>query len=278
MIVNFKLLEPLAHGAFGDEQLGNYSAFRRIPVLVEGEVKKLPVISGNAIRGTMRRAIMRELYDAAGMTYNDDFISTFGASKAKRAWDRLYAALFGGGTIDNVDVNIQTEELRQLRADLPPLSLFGSALYSVLMPGCMNVGFAVPKCVESIKAGLWEGDRTNALCCAELLTDVGLTRHIDRENASPDETGVKPMPYQVEALVPGAEMQIEVSFDSIATDLEKDCAAHAVGLLKSFGGKSAVGFGKVEILNASEETGMYADWLKSDGLKNKLLELAARLL
>lgn len=278
MIVNFRLTEPLAHGAFGDEQLGNYSAFRRIPILYEGEIKKLPVISGNAIRGSMRRAIMRELYDKAGLTFNEDFIAAFGPTKAKRAWDRMYAALFGGGTIDNVDVNIQTEELRQLRATLPPLSLFGSALYSVLLPGCMNVGFAVPKCTESIKAGLWDGDETDAVCCAELLTDIGLTRHIDRENANPEETGVKPMPYQVEALIPGTEMQFEISFDNIATGLERDCAAHAIGLLKSFGGKSAVGFGKIEILNAPGEDGTYAAWLEEDGLKDKLLELAARLL
>lgn len=274
MKIELILKSPLAHGAFGDENLGNYSAFRRLPIIVNGKAVSIPVVSGNALRGKMRREIMREMYKASEMSM-EKFIAEFGMTKSKRAWDRLYAALFGGGTIDNVDVNINTGALREIREKLPPLSLFGSALYSVLMPGMMNIGFCFPVCHETISAGLCEGE--SGIRAAELIEDIGLTRHIDRENANPEETGVKPMPYQVECMIPGVKMQAEIDFEPMATEIEKHCAAHAVKLLHTIGGKQAVGFGKIKMLNADADDSLYLQWLEKDHLEY-LIELAKQVI
>ena len=277
MIVNFTLKSPISHGAFGDENLGNYSAFRRLPIIADGEVKNIPVLSGNSIRGTMRRVIMRELYDTSGFRFDDRLTAEFGMTKSKRAWDRLYATLFGGGTIDNVEVNINAGELRELRAALPPLSLFGSALYSTLLAGMMNIGFAFPLCAETISAGLWRGADDSLRNSAELLTDIGLTRHIDRENADPEETGVKPMPYQVEALIPGTKMQAEITFAPMATDIERHCAAHAIKLIRTLGGKASVGFGEISIDGFAEPDDLYVEWLK-DSHYEQLIGLAKQVI
>lgn len=278
MKIEFTLKAPLTHGAFGDENLGNYSAFRRLPIIVDGNIKKIPVVSGNSVRGAMRRCIMRELYDHAALDFNQEFIETFGLTKAKRAWDRMYAVLFGGGTFDNVEVNIQTEQLRELRKTFPYLSLFGSAMYNIILPGMLNVGFAVPCCNETIASRLCDDTGDCDVRFGELLTEVGLTRHIDRENADPENTGIKPMPYQVEALIPGTKMQFEVSFQPMATDIEIDCARHAIGLLGSLGGKVASGFGQIEINAHPTETGEYIEWLQKDSIKGDLYKLAEMLL
>lgn len=59
MIVNFMLSSPLSHGTYDSRPGGNYSAFRRIPIISGDKVLSLPMVSGNAIRGVMRRSAMQ---------------------------------------------------------------------------------------------------------------------------------------------------------------------------------------------------------------------------
>ena len=278
MIVNFTLSAPLSHGQTGSKRLGNHNMFRRLPIWADNAIITIPVVSGNSIRGIMRREIMRELYTAANITYDQFESISDKPQKVKRAWDRTYAALFGGGTIDSLDVSITPVDLRSLRASLPPLSLFGSALYGAMLSGAMRVGFAVPKCKETITAGLWRGNEEGAVYSGELITDVGLTRYIEREQADPKRSGVKPMPYTIETLVPGTEMQFIIDFDTTATALEKDCAIHAVNLITYLGGARSKGFGSVTMQCEEKETGDYMEWLQKNEIRAAIFNLAEILL
>ena len=144
--LNIRLKSPLSHGAFSDGgSTGNAMQFRREPLVGVSGNPRVPVISGNAIRGVMRRLIMRELFEKAQVTRDNigELMPEFKGSM--RAWDRLYAALAQGGTIEEAEKQVKPDQIRELRHILPPLSLFGSALYSCLVSGMLNVGFALSR-------------------------------------------------------------------------------------------------------------------------------------
>lgn len=271
---------PLSHGAFGGNDLGNYMMFRRINLVNVPDTPQIPVISGNAIRGTLRRLIMTDLYNKAGMTF-DIYASACGIdnnTKIKRNWDRLWAALYNGGTIETPDNNINPENLRELRKSIVPLSLFGSALYSIMLNGMVTVGFAYPYCKETIEAGIFE-DKGQALPANNLLEDIGLTRHIDRENADPNNTGVKPMPYEVETLATGTILKADITFLPMATPIERSCMAYSIELLNNLGGKTSIGFGKLtaKTVEQTENSELYKEWLDTAPLLDNLINLAAAL-
>lgn len=287
--LTFTARAPITHAAFSDgSDTGNASMFRREPIVSLTGYPRVPVVSGNAIRGILRRIIMRELF---GYITLDDFAERFGVratlddapiqlnDTAKRAWDRLYAALCIGGTIEQAENGISPDMVRQLRAEFPALSVLGSALYTQLIPGMVHIGFAWPICTETIDAGICRSVENMPVVSAEdLLTEVGLVRHIDRENADPENSGVKPMPYTIEALATGTRLQSEITFDRQATDIEIAVIMHGVKQLQTIGGKAAAGFGTVdtEICPVADDM-LYLDWLSNTDIKDLLLRLAEKV-
>lgn len=281
MRLTIGLKSPLAHGAFGGTDLGNYTKFRRMRLVNLPGMPEVPVISGNAIRGVLRRAVMTDLYAKANMNYTT-FCEAMGgeSTKTKAPWDKLWAALYNGGTIDTPDNHINPGELRKIRSTLPPLSLFGSALYSIMLNGMCNIGFALPYCIETVSAKMLPETPSKFLTHAnDLLIEVGLTRHIGRENADPEITKVKPMPYEVEALAPGTVLESQISFAPMATPLERSCLSYGINLLSHLGGKESVGFGKIDVLveGADEDDTLYKEWLLSTDIFAALMEIALEL-
>lgn len=272
MKILFKVMSPISHSSFGDRNLGNFTSFRTMNIVNLDGFPTIPIISGNSIRGKLRRMAMNELYNSFGVKFDEKFIEHFKSEAvAKKAWDRMYAALFVGGTIDSVDVRINPDELRNLRKQLPPLSAFGSALYSIMLSGVTDIGFAVPYCEETVKAGLWELEKPSEIMpkAQDLVGIIGLTRHPDRENADPNLTGVKPMPYEMECIIPGAWMSINIDFLPMATEIERGCIFHVTKQLKKICGKNSVGFGNIAISNidfeadTEESENLYTQWLEN---------------
>ena len=275
---------PLAHGAFSDGvSAGNYTKFRREPIVSLPGYPRVPVISGNAIRGVLRRLIMRELFQKTSI---EEFKEALGETKGKRAWDRVYAMLCIGGTIEAAEQEINTAELRDMRKEFPALSVLGSAMYSQLMPGMVQIGFAFPLCKETLEAGIFDKTVFYAIPiipAEDLLTEVGLVRHVDRENSDPENSKVSPMPYTVEALATGTILKTKISFQPMATDLEISCIRHGFEMLTTLGGKSAVGFGDIELeidpyLNLDISKYLYQDWLAETDIKALLLKYSERVL
>ena len=62
------LRAPLAHGSFSDHGAGNATLLRREPVVSLPGAPRVPCVSGNALRGVLRREIMRGLFDVASVS------------------------------------------------------------------------------------------------------------------------------------------------------------------------------------------------------------------
>lgn len=219
---SFTAKSPISHGEFADGvDTGNILLFRRLSVVGKGEaIYSIPAISGNAMRGAMRRLLTRELFDALCFRH-----------------DRLYLALANGGALEKtLDQYIRPEKVRQTRELMPILSAFGSALYTYMLPGVLCMSFALLQCAE-----LGTGDKLSS----ELVADVGMVRHLDRTEA--DMSDVKPMPYMTETVITGARFTGEYMFLPSATDMDRATVAHGLNLLRRIGGRTGSGFGFIEM-------------------------------
>lgn len=238
--VTIRAKAPLAHGAYSDLGAGNMTMLRREPVVGLPGAPLVPCLSGNALRGVLRRIVMRGLFAAAGISRHD-----WVAEGRAKQWDRLYAALANGGHLERPDARVDPDQIRALRADVPPLSVFGAALYRYMLPGRMRVGFCWPICDETVTAGL-VGPRDVTVGAEDLVTETGLVRHVDREHQSPEASGVTPMPTTVECFATGTVLESTISTDG-ATDVEAACIAWGLDRITTLGAKSAAGLGDVEI-------------------------------
>lgn len=250
---SFIAKSPISHGEFSDGvDTGNTMLFRRLPVVGKGEtIYSIPAISGNSLRGVMRRLLTRELFDALCFRH-----------------DKLYLALANGGALEKtLDQYIRPEKVRQTRELLPILSAFGSALYTYMLPGVLSMSFALLQCAE-----LGTGGKLSS----ELVTDVGMTRHLDRTEA--DAGDAKPMPYVVESVIPGARFDCEYMFLPSATDMDRATVSHGLNLLRRIGGKAGCGFGFIEMGGDFDDTA-YLTYLEGidDDYREKVQAFAKEL-
>lgn len=236
-----ELKSPLSHGDFADGQdTGNFMGFRRLPCVgVDKEIHRIPVVSGNSLRGVMRRLLTWEYMEKTGLK-----------------GDKLYIALANGGAIGkNLDPYIRPEVIKNIKETFPVLSAFGCALFKFMLPGVVNISFALPQCKE-----LGTGDKPYS----DLLADISQTRHIERFNANYqlEEIDIKPMPYTIEVLIPGTVLDCAVSFTDAASGLDKATVFHGLNLLSVIGGKSGEGYGQIALPEDFEDQ-EYKDWFDS---------------
>lgn len=226
---------PIVHGEYMDGvDTGNVMLFRRLPIVsFDDQVKSVPVLSGNSLRGVMRRLLTREFFDTLCFRH-----------------DKLYLAMANGGALEKtLDQYVRPEKIRETRELLPILSAFGSAMYTYMLPGVLNMGFAVLQCADL---------GTGPMPASELMADVGMTRHLDRAEA--DCADVKPMPYSVETVVSGAVFDCEFMFLPGATEMDKATVFHGLNLIRTLGGKAGSGFGFVELSEGYDDF-MYLEYL-----------------
>lgn len=267
-----RLLAPLSHGAFGDGNEGNAVLLRREPIVSLPGFPRVPCLSGNSLRGRLRRVTMRALLDTAGITR-----AKMVAEGHSKRWDRLYAALANGGHLDGSEARVNPERVRELRATLPPLSVYGAALYSWMMPGRARVGFGWLVCAETIEAGLVTS--TTTASAEEQVTEIGHVRHIDRTEQDPEQSGVTPMPVTIEAIGAGARLQSRIRLERGWSTLEASCVAWGLDQVQDLGAKAGAGLGVVEIDHDGDGSD-YAAWLAEHGpttARAALLRLAAEV-
>lgn len=255
MNITIEAISPICHGEFSDGvDKGNITEFRRIPIIKEDKIYDVPVISGNSIRGVLRRELARELVDKY------DLINVLG-----KDFDKFYIAIANGGNINkNLDASVNTEQIRQLRESLPILSVLGSAMYRYMVNGMVNIGFAIPQCAEL---------HTGVTRILDLTSDIGLTRHIDNNIVNPEDC--KPMPYTVEVINSGVVFDMNMSFAPQATEVEKSCIYHGLSLIRNIGGKVAVGFGRVKVSGIGDGSG-YLSWLDNQEKNVEIIKNIAK--
>lgn len=269
MLIQFRLASPLSHGAFDAGDIGNASPIRRMPIVSLPGQPEIPVLSGNAIRGRVRRLLMRDLFDRAGLS---------SATVPSPQWQRLYAAVANGGHLEGSEATTDPAKTKALRAALPPLSLLGSALFTWMLAGRVSVGIGWPVCRETVQAGLVRGE-ANEPFAEELVHETSHVRHIDREEHDPLVSGVTPMPTTLEVIGTGARLVSDVHFDEAATAIERAAFAYGLAMLSDLGGKGAAGLGrvKVEVLEGAVDPAPYVAWLET-GIADGSIATALRAL
>lgn len=227
--IRYKMLSPLSH--IGETaSVGSY--FQTV-LTAEGRV---PVITGNSIRGQLRDSMAIHLLDLFGIKVGKD----------------TFNILFSGGNI-NGTMKDDVEKAKKVREFFPSISLLGGGLGDMIMSGKLISSFAYPVCQETEQITGIESD----LSWHSLIEEMEFTRTDDGKNdriadyiidASEEKTAKSntQMRYSVQYMATGTEFVQDFIFLHGYTQLE--LGAFYAGLREWFhtpklGGMSAKGFG-----------------------------------
>jgi len=192
----------------------------------------IPYISGNSIRGILRRIIMRDFTLLADI---------------KTIEKQRYHMLFTGGNITDSTEFEDIQRREEMIEMCPPLALLGSAIGNMTIESDMKVGGARLLCKEygTGDASFWEligeefGTRSDSSKTERTLEIVGA-----HEGKSANQ-----MIYSYETFLVGAEFGH--SFAVTTTDeLTISCFWRMIKLFKEqcyLGGSSATGNGRIDI-------------------------------
>ena len=251
MKVIFNLLSPLTHGGFtgSDRSQGNHTPIRRLPLFVQGEVLEVPALSGNSLRGVLRRKVMRNFLDVLWPDERPD------------GFDLIYATLANGGILDGHDATLNPAFINSLRERVPPLSLFGAAMRKWMLEGRLHVGICWPACkaTEALT-----GITSNA-DLSDIESDFECARLPDKNVQDSTKTGLKPMPYSFETIIAGTTLVSEIIFTPEATLIERSLLCSALKDLNFIGANNATGMGKCDVViqEGAIDEKHYLDWIAS---------------
>ena len=276
-------LSPISHNS--DTRAGNSTLLRRQYVMrTDGTSVEVPYISGNAIRGYLRRLAMKDLLVGIGYTVD---LATPGGK-------RLWHAMFSGGLLSkDAKVGIDLALKRNAYTTIPTVRLFGWAWGNQMIESKMKVGHAVLRCrdlhdtpVES------EGNLPAIRDCIEQTFH---TRRHDRAaeyNDDPTHTTLAKTeddernqePHQMicaaEVFRTGVRFGHEFVLED-PTDLEVSALAHMIGLWRGspyVGGKSAIGLGRVDLSYGDLDSSIYQQYIRehADDIRAVLDELVIK--
>jgi len=150
----------------------------------------VPVISGNSIRGVLRRVCMYDFCKRAGIT---------------GLTPQVYHQLFTGGTINDITAFENIEQRQRLIRFCPMLGLFGSAIGNQTIQGELRVGQATLVCAENGNCPVSyheqiEVDFGTRLDSGKQETDI-------RIQGDPGGGETHQMKYEYEVFCRGAEFQ-----------------------------------------------------------------------
>lgn len=227
---------PLHHA--GDEKTGSSPILRSIYVYSHDKQRKVPYISGNGIRGKLRRLLMYDYLERLGVAISD-------------LDPKLYHVLFTGGMLEQGDstLAIDLEQRKQLRDGIPPLALIGCAYGNQMLPGVLKVGHGFPVCAEY--APMLPPDlasRSEATRPVREFTDGAFqTRRDDLQAAREKDEQAHQMKVEFECFVPGTVLTHWFLLEH-ANELIRSCFGRMMELFAAspfLGGKSGTGHGEV---------------------------------
>jgi hypothetical protein len=258
-----KALSPIHHG--GDEKTGSETMLRRMKFLVKDEVMDIPIISGNAVRGYLRRLLM------------EDFIYQVGYLEIHNYF--LYHSLFSGGVLETREASevgvLNLELRRKIRVFLPPVSLFGFAYKNQVVDGKMKVSHLLP-CCEELTSYLPQAFLPlTSPSVFELLDFTFGTRKDEREM----EGGENPvqMKYDYEVFCPGTVFYLRIDLMD-TNEVEESCFGRMIELWRErpfIAGRSSAGEGRVEIVGEVPSSELYLTFLKER--RNEIWEVMREL-
>lgn len=222
-------LSPLSHD--GDERAGNSTRLRRqAMILRDGSKQSIPYVSGNAVRGYLRRRAMADML--RDVDYAVDATKAGGKS--------LWRAMFSGGASSR-GTGMDLAAKRTVYETIPMVRLFGWALGTQMIESKMKVSAMLPVCREL------HGRKEAPV--RHLVRMVFHTRKDDRWTEVEDDGEPNQMIYETEAFVPGTRFTHGFSVED-PTDLELSALSRIIELWRRYptiGGKSAMGMGEVKL-------------------------------
>lgn len=247
---------PISHRA---ETIGTTATLRRMKVIApDGTVDLVPVVSGNSLRGVLRRLgeeLLRDVLDYEGLLPLP-----------------VAHALRNGGAITRTTAEPVTgRRLRELRALVPQLSVFGGAVGASPIDGCLRVGHVVPVIEEA--RPLLRGHYPNLLPTRLDVEALESYSHLDdpANAAASDTAGMGDvhspvsllMRYEVETITAGTRFESWVHLDR-GSDLDHAFLTDVLGEYVRrgwLGGRVGIGHGDVATTITPDPAGAAGfDW------------------
>ncbi len=265
-------LRPLHHG--GDEKTGSTPVLRTVMSYVEGQGQvPIPFVSGNSVRGRLRRLVMKDMLDAVDYELTNP---------------KIHHALFSGGLLETTEEKesgvIDLAFRRAVRETLPAAAVLGCTLGNQAVHGILIVEHLWPICEETAPdlPEKFRGDERARLPVRAFCDQSFITRRDElRAERKEDEQAVQ-MKVNYECFIPGTRFYHAFAL-SVPSALEQACLGHAIGLwreLPFIGGRSSGGDGKLRLdYEGVPDPGPYETYLreaKAD-IRKMLKELEARL-
>lgn len=269
-------VSPISHN--GSEKTGNVPILREVACwdAEQGKRVTVPYLSGNAIRGILRRLIMR------------DMIETLNYEVQSR---KLHHALYSGGNLESTDDNTGVIDIAlrtQIRDTIPALGVLGTAIGNQMLPGCLIDELAMPVCRERrryLSESLLSDPRVavRAEQHVRTFTDfVYATRRDDLHAERDADEQAQQMLIEFQTFIPGTLFTHGFRLEEPST-LEASCLGRMIDLwmAKPFvGGKSGSGHGHVRLQYENKPDGaIYVAYLheKAGDVHDVLGTLASRL-
>lgn len=241
-------LSPLHHG--GDDKTGSESLLHRMKWVVNDEIMEIPYISGNGIRGKLRRLVFADFLNL--LDYDIKSL-------------RLYHALFAGGLLESVGSSgkIELEKKKQIRNIIPPISVFGTSFGNQIFEGKLKIGFMMPICKELNEYLSIKSEKS----FFSYLDFEYQTRKDDLGEREEDQSAVQ-MLINYEVFIAGTKFYHKIILDNM-NEIEEGVIARMLNLWKNdptIGSKSSIGFGYLKLdynYNPKKEQ-LYVDYCKNN--------------
>lgn len=255
-----------------DDRLGNESILRRMVFLVDGRPMEIPVISGNSIRGILRRKIMKDMLTTVGYE-----------PKSATKYTKLHHMLFSGGTLESVENSDKGYIALKLKSDIrqgiPPVALFGTAIRNQMIEGKLAVSFAIPICREllSYLPDSARGHPQASLSINSMLTEDFITRRDDlREERAEGEQAIQ-MIVHYEVFAPGVTFYHRFSLKE-PSSVEEAILGRAIELWQSepyLGARAAGGYGAVKLQYPAIDPAPWVDYMTTN--KDSIAKVLAEI-
>ena len=223
----------------GNDKTGNTVLLNRQKFLVDGKATMVPYVSGNAVRGQLRRRVMEDMLNM--LDYRLD-VSQSGER-------RLYHSLFTGGLLEDVKddkySNINLSFKRKIYELAPMMRLFGFAYGNQMIESIMKVGQMLPICKELNDFLPHQSDTS----FYEFLSQMFQTRRDDIKSERAENENPTQMLVDYEVFIPGTKFYHKFMIED-ATDVDMSAFAHALNLWRAYptmGGKSSIGLGQLKL-------------------------------
>lgn len=238
--IRYNMTAPVSH-------IGETASTGAYFNMIQTSAGRLPVITGNSIRGQIRDAGAGELLDRIGETVDKE----------------VFQVLFSGG---NVSATMRDDVGRAaaVRERFPLISVLGGALGTMIMAGKLLCGFAYPICTETedmlgiVSDVSWHSlideieftrtdDAKNDRMAAEYISDV------DAENVG---QASQQMRYAVQYMAAGTAFLQRLTLLPGTSEIEIGALLSAIEYwwrtAPRLGGMSAKGFGTFNACAALE--------------------------